>query len=87
MTKAMQRELQARTKRRAHIRRGMKIALYEVNQVLAKHGMKIAFPPGFYPYTVAIAEGGRRDAAPEERAEAFILQIGMEIATALSGRR
>lgn len=70
MTKAEKRRQQARTRRRANIRRGMRIALYEVNQALAPLGLKIAFPPGFTEYTVAIAEGGRRDASPEDRVEA-----------------
>lgn len=62
---------QERTRRRANIRRGMKIALHEINQVLAPHGAKIEFPPGFIHYTVAIAEGGRRDASTEDRMEAL----------------
>jgi hypothetical protein len=60
-----------RTKRRAHIRRGIRIALYEVNQALAAKGVKIATPPWFVPYTVAVAEAGRRDATPEDIADAI----------------
>lgn len=59
-----------RTRRRAAIRRGMKIALYEVQQVLRAQGVELALPPWFIPYTVAIAEGGRRDATAEDRADA-----------------
>lgn len=68
-----------RVKRRAAIRRGMKIMLYEINQRLAPRGAKIVLPPGFLDYTVAIAEGGRDDAAPGERFEAFVRQMAARV--------
>lgn len=61
---------QERTRRRAAIRRGMQIALHEVNQVLESRGLKVNFPPGFVPYTVALAEAGRREATSEDKVEA-----------------
>lgn len=67
---AKQREQERRARRR-HIRRGMRIAFFEANQVLAAQGLKIVLPPWFIPYTVAIAEGGRRNASPEDRTEAL----------------
>lgn len=57
-----------RVKRRANIRRGVRIAIYEANQMLAKHGQRLVVPYWWVPYTVAIAEGGRRGATPEDRA-------------------
>lgn len=51
-----------RRRRRANIARGMKIALYEVNQALAPLGLAMTFPSHFIPYTVALAEAGRRQA-------------------------
>lgn len=56
-----------RTVRRAGIRRGMRIALYEVGQMLAKSGVALTMTPDFINYTVDIAEGGRRAATPEDR--------------------
>lgn len=64
-----------RTKRRANIRRGMKIALYEVQQVLAEYGVKLEISRNFIPYTVAIAEGGRRGASPQDRSESWQWQL------------
>ncbi len=61
---------QERIRRHANIRRGMRIALYEVQQKLAEYGLGISFPSWFIPYTIAIAEGGRRDATPEDKFEA-----------------
>lgn len=48
--------------RRAGIKRGMKIAIHEVDQLLANMGLEVAWHPHFIPYTIAIAEGGRDDA-------------------------
>lgn len=56
-----------RTIRRAGIRRGMRIALYEVGQMLKQSGVVLTVPGGFVEYTVDIAEGGRRAASPEDR--------------------
>lgn len=70
MPKSQKQRDTERTKRRAAIRRGMKIAIYEIQQALAPHGLKLTFPLDFIPYTVAIAEGGRRGASPEDRAVA-----------------
>lgn len=53
--------------RRAGIRRGMRIALYEVQQMLDPLGVRLVMPPDFIRYTVDIAEGGRRAASPAER--------------------
>lgn len=63
-----------RSRRLRDIRRGMKIAIYEVNQLLAPHGAEILFPKAFIPYTVALAEGNRRDASPEDRIAAALWQ-------------
>lgn len=75
MPKSQKQRERERTKRRAAIRRGMKIAIYEIQQALAPHGAKLTFSPAFIPYTVAIAEGGRRGASPEDRVEALQWQI------------
>lgn len=56
-----------RTIRRAGIRRGMRIALYEVGQMLAKSGVVLQVGSDFVPYTVDIAEGGRRAASRADR--------------------
>lgn len=56
----------ARSNRRRNIKRGMKIALYEVNQILVRSGVQIAYPPQYIPYTVAIAEGNRRGASEHD---------------------
>lgn len=72
-----------RTKRRANIRRGMKIALYEVQQLLAEQGMGLTVPRFFIPYTVAIAEGGRRDATAEDRATSLQWQLIRDIGNRL----
>ena len=67
--------LNAREQRRAHIKRGMKIMLYEINQRLAAQGAALIPSPGFFDYTVAIAEGGRQSAEPAERIEAIARQM------------
>lgn len=69
MSKAAKRIEQERKRRHAAIRRGMRIALYEVNQALAGKGMKIEAPPSWIDYTVALAEGGRRDAPLDDIVE------------------
>lgn len=56
-----------RTIRRAGIRRGMRIALYEIQQLLGPVGVKLVISPDFIPYTVDIAEGGRRAAPMRDR--------------------
>lgn len=67
MSRKSDRQAEAdRTKRRAHIRRGMKIALYEINQVLEARGEKIIVAPEWIDYTVALAEGGRSGASMED---------------------
>lgn len=53
---------QARLRRHAHIKRGMRIALYEINQLLAQRGEKLDVPDAWIDYTVALAEGGRKKA-------------------------
>jgi hypothetical protein len=60
-----------RMARRAHIERGMRIAVYECNQMLRPYGLRVDVPPDFIPYTVAIAEGGREGATLWERAAAI----------------
>lgn len=62
---------QARTRRRANIRRGMRIALYEVKQHLAEQGITLDVPPDFISYTVALAEGNRRGASRADKADAL----------------
>lgn len=52
--------------RRAGIRRGMRIAIYEIQQMLAPLGVTLAVPPDFIPYTVDIAEGGCRAATQND---------------------
>jgi hypothetical protein len=60
-------------RRRAAIRRGMKIMLFEINQQLALSDIRpIKFTPEFFEYTAIIAEGGRRDACEFEKLEAMI---------------
>lgn len=62
---------QARTRRRANIRRGMRIALYEVKQHLAEQGITLDVPSDFISYTVALAEGNRRDATRADKRDAL----------------
>lgn len=66
MSKRMTKKEIERSRRLRDIRRGMKIALYEVKQVLEKQGLTMDLPPWYVEYTVAIAEGGRRDASMED---------------------
>jgi len=66
-------ERRAKVRRRAMIRRGMKIMLYEINQQRAREGQKpIVFRPEFFDYTVCIAEGGRQSATLHEQLEASV---------------
>lgn len=74
-SKSVKQRQQERTRRRADIRRGMKIALYEVNQTLAPLGIRLEYPPAFVPYTVALAEGHRRDATPQDKFSAFMWNV------------
>lgn len=53
-------------RRRQNIARGMKIALYEINQALASQGLQVVTGPDFIPYTIAVAEGGRATACPAD---------------------
>lgn len=63
---------QARTRRRANIRRGMRIALYEVQQHLAEQGITLDVPADFINYTVALAEGNRRGASRADKRDALL---------------
>lgn len=62
-------------RRRQNIARGMKIALHEVNQLLAPSGMTVAFGPGFIAHTIAIAEGGRINASRADQEVAFVAKL------------
>lgn len=67
MSKTQKQVEHERRIRRAGIRRGMRIALYEVAQMLAESGVVLQVGKDFVPYTVDIAEGGRRDAPLRDR--------------------
>lgn len=67
MEKTQKQTAHERRIRRAGIRRGMRIALYEVGQLLAKSGVVLHVAPDFVPYTVDIAEGGCRGATLGDR--------------------
>lgn len=62
-------------RRRQNIARGMRIAMYEINQALAEKGLRIDFPPDFIPYTIAVAEGGRISADRDDVAVAHIWNV------------
>ena len=64
-----------RNRRRRDIRRGMKIAFYEANQMLAPLGIYLHAPKAFLGYTVALAEGNRRDATVQDRVAAAMWQV------------
>lgn len=75
--------------RRRNIKRGMKIALYEVEQLLNAQGVTLKLPPWFIPYTIGIAEGGRRDASPADRIDGLMwhsFQTTVEHMAALEAR-
>lgn len=79
MSKADNQREQERIRRHANIRRGMRIALYEVNQTLAKRGDKIIVPPDWIDYTVALAEGGRRKAPLADVVERIEWSIALRL--------
>lgn len=62
-------------RRRQNIARGMRIALYEINQKLAPLGISASFPPGFIDRTVALAEGGRVNATVSDQHSAFMYEL------------
>lgn len=70
--KSFEREHAEFVARRRNIKRGMKIALYEVEQLLNARGETLKLPPWFIPYTIGIAEGGRRDASPADRIDGLM---------------
>lgn len=63
-----------RNRRLRDIRRGVKIGFYEANQLLAPLGITLEFPKSYIPYTVALAEGNRRDASLVDHLEAALWQ-------------
>jgi hypothetical protein len=73
-TKSERRRNLKRIQRRAHIKRGMKIMLYELNQRLAPLGLKFDVPNGFYAYTIAIADGNRDEADDSDRLSACFFE-------------
>lgn len=62
-------------RRRQNIERGMKIALYEINQVLAPLDLHVHFGKDFIDQTIALAEGGRINASREDQEMAFIAKL------------
>ncbi len=66
-------------RRRQNIARGMRIALYEINQKLEPLGIQAAFPPGFIARTIAVAEGGRVNASVADQEVAFAYQLEDEL--------
>lgn len=78
--KTEKQERQAGIRRRAHIRRGMRIALYEINQILAPKNLSIDMGREYIAYAVAVAEGGRREATAADKRRAAIWQLGAELA-------
>lgn len=78
--KTEKQERQAGIQRRAHIRRGMRIALYEINQLLAPKGMSVDMGREYIAYTVALAEGGRAEATLADKHRAVVWQVAAELA-------
>jgi hypothetical protein len=58
---------QERRRRRRDIKRGMKIAFYEVNQLLGAQGLELVVPPEELEYILALAEAGRQGATNQDQ--------------------
>jgi hypothetical protein len=86
LSKAAKRIEQERFRRHANIRRGMRIALYEINQTLAARGEKIVVPPGWIDYTVALAEGGRRKAPFADVVDRIVAETAQALQAAAAAR-